>query len=105
MRPTLALGQYYHPEHIRCFHCNKPINPEMTGIVERKGKLFCRPDFNKLYLPKCRGCGRAVEKEAVSSADGKLKGKWHKHCFRCHVSYQLSHIKHGVCMYSSPLYV
>ncbi|KAJ8660994.1 hypothetical protein O0I10_003216 [Lichtheimia ornata] len=84
VRPTLALGQYYHPEHIRCFHCNKPINPEMTGIVERKGKLFCRPDFNKLYLPKCRGCGRAVEKEAVSSADGKLKGKWHKHCFRCH---------------------
>lgn len=86
VRPTRALGQFYHPEHIRCHHCNKPVDPEMTGLVERKGKIFCRPDFNMLYLPKCRGCGRAVEKEAVSSADGKLKGKWHKHCFRCHVS-------------------
>ncbi|KAI9322366.1 hypothetical protein BX666DRAFT_1894177 [Dichotomocladium elegans] len=84
VRPTRALGNYYHPEHIRCFHCNKPVDPDMTGLVERKGKIFCRPDFNKLYLPKCRGCGRAVEKEAVSSADGRLKGKWHKHCFRCH---------------------
>ncbi|KAI8139094.1 hypothetical protein BJV82DRAFT_628188 [Fennellomyces sp. T-0311] len=84
VRPTRALGRYYHPEHIRCHHCNKPVDPEMTGLVERKGKIFCRPDFNMLYLPKCRACGRAVEKEAVSAADGKLKGKWHKHCFRCH---------------------
>ncbi|KAI9490604.1 hypothetical protein BDB00DRAFT_768545, partial [Zychaea mexicana] len=84
VRPTRALGRYYHPEHIRCSHCNKPVDPKMTGLVERKGKIFCRPDFNLLYLPKCRACGRAVEKEAVSAADGKLKGKWHKHCFQCH---------------------
>ncbi|KAI8384243.1 uncharacterized protein BYT42DRAFT_561864 [Radiomyces spectabilis] len=83
IRPIRALGRYYHPEHIRCFHCRKTIDPDMTGLVERKGKFFCRPDFNLLYLPKCQACKRAVEKEAVSSKDGKLQGKWHKHCFRC----------------------
>jgi hypothetical protein len=26
-----------------------------------------------------------IEKQAVSSADGQLKGKYHKECFNCHV--------------------
>ncbi|OBZ86742.1 Leupaxin [Choanephora cucurbitarum] len=60
VRPTMALGHYFHPEHLRCHHCRKPVDPFMTGIREAK-----------------------VEKEAVVSRDGKLKGKWHKQCFRC----------------------
>lgn len=26
-----------------------------------------------------------IEKQAVSSSDGQLKGKYHKECFNCHV--------------------
>ncbi|KAI9320132.1 hypothetical protein BX666DRAFT_1919538 [Dichotomocladium elegans] len=88
VRPTRAFGKLYHPEHLRCFHCKKPVDPDMTGLVEHKNKIFCRPDFNTMYLPKCRGCGRAVEKEAVSSADGKLQGRWHKHCFNCYACHE-----------------
>lgn len=58
----------------------------MTGIKERKGKIYCQTDFNNLYLPKCQACHRAVEREAVLSLDGKLQGKWHKHCFKCQVN-------------------
>lgn len=37
-----------------------------------------------MYLPKCRKCNRPIEKQAVSSADGQLKGKYHRDCFNCH---------------------
>lgn len=83
-RPTKAFGHYYHPEHLTCTHCHKPVDEHTTGMVRHKRRIYCRPDFNRLYLPTCRGCGRAVERKAVSSLDGKMTGQWHQHCFRCH---------------------
>ncbi|CAO3619929.1 unnamed protein product [Cunninghamella blakesleeana] len=83
-RPTKAFNKIYHSEHLTCTHCSKPIDELTTGIVKHKKKLYCRKDFNQLYLPKCQGCHKAIEKEIVSSSDGKLKGKWHKHCFHCY---------------------
>lgn len=82
----MALGQYFHPEHLRCYHCHKTVDPITTGLKERKGKIYCQTDYNTLFLPKCQSCQRAVEKEAVISIDGKLKGNWHKYCFKCQVS-------------------
>ncbi|KZT39690.1 hypothetical protein SISSUDRAFT_1095551 [Sistotremastrum suecicum HHB10207 ss-3] len=32
---------------------------------------------------ECRRCGLPIEKGAVSSSDGQLKGKYHKDCFNC----------------------
>ena len=32
---------------------------------------------------KCRGCSQAITGKSVSSADGRLTGRWHKHCFTC----------------------
>ncbi|RUS31814.1 hypothetical protein BC938DRAFT_477015 [Jimgerdemannia flammicorona] len=78
-----ALGQYYHLGHLKCHECRNPIDPD-KGLVEHKGRVFCREDFANLYLPKCRGCGLPVEKEAVCALDGKLEGKWHRECFGCH---------------------
>ncbi|CAO0796032.1 unnamed protein product [Mucor circinelloides] len=83
VRPTIALNQYFHPEHLRCFHCHKTVDPITTGLKERKGKIYCQTDYNALFLPKCQSCQRAIEKEAVISIDGKLKGNWHKYCFKC----------------------
>ncbi|ORX45102.1 hypothetical protein DM01DRAFT_1175683 [Hesseltinella vesiculosa] len=87
-RPTKAFGVYFHLEHLKCCQCLRPVDEFANGIVRHKKRIYCRPHFNELYLPKCRGCGKAVEKESVSSSDGKLDGKFHKKCFRCHACQQ-----------------
>lgn len=33
---------------------------------------------------QCRRCNLPIEKQAVSSSDGQLKGKYHRDCFNCH---------------------
>ena len=89
-----ALGQYYHPGHVKCYHCYQPID-ERTGYKEHQGRLYCKNDFKALFLPSCRACGKPVERQAVSATDGKLQGKWHLDCFGCHVSlfgiYNINH--------------
>lgn len=52
-------------------------------FVERDGVVLCEQDWKKLYLPSCRKCNLPIEKSAVSSSDGQLKGKWHRACFTC----------------------
>ena len=32
----------------------------------------------------CRGCGEVIQGKSVSSADGRLTGRYHKQCFVCH---------------------
>ncbi|CAG8544058.1 10933_t:CDS:2, partial [Ambispora gerdemannii] len=85
--PMWALGRPWHPEHLLCAQCEKPIDPNI-GHVERKNKVYCPSDFADLFLPKCRSCGLPVEREAVSASDGKLEGKWHVNCFGCHTCHQ-----------------
>ncbi|KAI7853906.1 hypothetical protein BDC45DRAFT_441491 [Circinella umbellata] len=82
-----ALGQYYHPGHVKCYHCYQPID-ERTGYKEHQGRLYCKTDFKALFLPSCRACGKAVERQAVSATDGKLQGKWHLDCFGCHTCHR-----------------
>ncbi|KAF8940597.1 hypothetical protein BGZ47_007691 [Haplosporangium gracile] len=84
-----ALGQTWHDRHLQCSHCRKPIilpsnGNDQPGHVEKNGRVYCSADFADLFLPKCRGCNKPVEKEAVSAQDGKLKGKWHTACFGCY---------------------
>lgn len=84
-----ALGQTWHGHHLQCFHCRKPIvqpsnGSGQPGHVEKNGRVYCSADFADLFLPKCRGCNKPVEKEAISAQDGKLVGKWHTACFGCH---------------------
>ncbi|KAI9488594.1 hypothetical protein BDB00DRAFT_36549 [Zychaea mexicana] len=82
-----ALGQHYHPGHVKCYHCYQPID-ERTGYKEHQGRLYCRADFKALFLPSCRACGKPVERQAVSATDGKLQGKWHLECFGCHTCHR-----------------
>ncbi|KAI8381515.1 uncharacterized protein BYT42DRAFT_566804 [Radiomyces spectabilis] len=84
--PLKALGKVYHPGHLQCSHCLEPVLED--GFKEHRGRVYCRSDFKKLFLPKCRGCHLPVEKEAVSAMDGKLQGKWHLECFGCHTCRQ-----------------
>lgn len=80
--PVYALGQSWHEHHLSCYQCKKPIQ-QSVGHVEKNGRIYCPRDFGELFLPKCRGCGLPVEKEAVCAQDGKLEGKWHAACFGC----------------------
>ncbi|KAK1222095.1 hypothetical protein PQX77_015089 [Marasmius sp. AFHP31] len=45
--------------------------------------VLCEGCWKGMYLPKCRRCQLPIEKQAVSSSDGQLKGKYHKECFTC----------------------
>ncbi|KAF9311900.1 hypothetical protein BG003_006864 [Podila horticola] len=77
-----ALGKSWHEQHLSCDHCRKPIQAAV-GHIEKNGRVYCPEDYGALFLPKCRGCGQVVEKEAVCAQDGKLEGKWHAACFGC----------------------
>jgi len=85
--PMWALDKAWHPHHLLCTSCQKPIDPN-EGHVEKNGKVYCPRDYAENFLPKCRRCGLSVEKEAVSASDGKLQGKWHVECFNCHSCYK-----------------
>ncbi|KAG7092610.1 hypothetical protein E1B28_008953 [Marasmius oreades] len=73
-----------------CVGCEKRIedgrwvqvDDEHGKGKQRKGVL-CEGCWKGMYLPKCRRCQLPIEKHAISSSDGQLKGKYHKECFTC----------------------
>lgn len=65
-----------------CQKCGESVGGTKR-FVERDGVVLCEKDWKKLYLPACRRCNLPIEKSAVSSSDGQLKGKWHRACFTC----------------------
>jgi hypothetical protein len=65
-----------------CASCGDAVGGSRR-FVERDGVILCEADWKKLYLPPCRRCQLPIEKSAVSSSDGQLKGKWHRACFTC----------------------
>lgn len=65
-----------------CQNCGDVVGGQRR-FVERDGVVLCERDWKKLYLPSCRRCSQPIEKSAVSSSDGQLKGKWHRACFTC----------------------
>ncbi|PIL24239.1 hypothetical protein GSI_13992 [Ganoderma sinense ZZ0214-1] len=70
------------PRTRTCVRCVKPIEDGRWIQVEG-GSVLCDRCWKNMYLPKCRRCNKTIEKQAVSSSDGQLKGKWHRDCFSC----------------------
>ncbi|WWC60940.1 uncharacterized protein I303_103516 [Kwoniella dejecticola CBS 10117] len=66
-----------------CVKCGDSVGGSKR-FVERDGVVLCEKDWKKMYLPSCRRCNLPIEKSAVSSSDGQLKGKWHRECFTCY---------------------
>ncbi|WVW82917.1 hypothetical protein I302_104931 [Kwoniella bestiolae CBS 10118] len=66
-----------------CVKCGDSVGGSKR-FVERDGIVLCEKDWKKMYLPSCRRCNLPIEKSAVSSSDGQLKGKWHRECFTCY---------------------
>ncbi|KAG5645586.1 hypothetical protein DXG03_005724 [Asterophora parasitica] len=70
-----------------CLKCDKKIENGRWVQVDNGGVL-CEKCWKNLYLPKCRRCNLPIENQAVSSADGQLKGKYHRECFNCHTCHK-----------------
>ncbi|KAJ3995628.1 hypothetical protein F5050DRAFT_1573160 [Lentinula boryana] len=65
-----------------CVRCQGRIEDGRWISIEAPSVL-CESCWKNMYLPKCRRCNLPIEKQAVSSSDGQLKGKYHKDCFNC----------------------
>ncbi|KAK7054700.1 hypothetical protein VNI00_003163 [Paramarasmius palmivorus] len=70
-----------------CVRCEKRIE-DGRWIQVDSGSVLCERCWKTMYLPKCRRCNLPIEKHAVSSSDGQLKGKYHKDCFNCHTCHK-----------------
>lgn len=66
-----------------CVSCEEEIGDGKWIKTDGAGVL-CVKCWKNMYLPKCRRCNLTIEKAAVSSSDGQLKGKYHRECFNCH---------------------
>ncbi|EJW77774.1 hypothetical protein WUBG_11316 [Wuchereria bancrofti] len=73
----LALGQFYHVNHLCCNYCETRIcYIEESFIVDNK--VACTRCFYKLS-PKCYKCKRPLVNEYAVN-DGRL---YHLNCFKC----------------------
>ncbi|WWC89883.1 uncharacterized protein L201_004811 [Kwoniella dendrophila CBS 6074] len=66
-----------------CVKCGEIVGGSKRFVESEEGIVLCEKDWKKMYLPSCRRCNLPIEKSAVSSSDGQLKGKWHRKCFTC----------------------
>jgi hypothetical protein len=82
---ALASEQRRRKEKLQrlCSVCLCSLSKSKTPFVERDGRLLCAADYAELYLPKCRKCTKPVERQAVKSSDGALRGIFHRACFCC----------------------
>ncbi|KAI0797646.1 hypothetical protein C8Q75DRAFT_801579 [Abortiporus biennis] len=89
--PTLGRPDSRHGAGKRrakfCAKCDKKID-DGRWIAMEGGSVLCDKCWKNMYLPKCRRCNLTIEKAAVSSSDGQLKGKYHKECFSCHTCHK-----------------
>lgn len=84
-----ASGLDKHRETVfTCMRCSKEIEDNRWIQVENGKGVLCGRCWKNMYLPKCRRCNLPIEKQAVSSSDGQLKGKYHRDCFNCHTCHK-----------------
>ena len=68
------------PQSDNLHHSPAPLAPPLAP-PSRSGAAAPRPrTANK---GNCRGCGELIKGKSVSSADGRLTGRYHKQCFVC----------------------
>lgn len=63
----------------------------VPGFMEKDGKAYCTEDFERLFSPRCAGCGQPVRQNYLSAANGT----WHPECFVCAVSLLTSDHTHA----------
>ena len=79
--PTLVGGTY----RTRDFQAPDPTpkSPLREKAPSEYAQQISRPTTAGGQKKRCRGCGQAIVGKSVSSADGRLTGRYHKACFVC----------------------
>ncbi|KAJ1562653.1 hypothetical protein HK096_006158 [Nowakowskiella sp. JEL0078] len=83
-QPISALGKPWHPEHLVCSLCSKPIQ---GNVFEHKGVVYCASDFTNLVAPTCRACHNPVQGETICA----MGNTYHRACFvctKCHKNFE-----------------
>eukprot|EP00736_Rhodelphis_marinus_P010113 Rmarinus@m.20588 len=76
-RVSVAFGQTYHEDCVRCATCHNHIS---EGICQdASGSLFCDACYQ---VPACAGCAEPITTDDALSAMGAA---WHCGCFKCFV--------------------
>jgi hypothetical protein len=84
------------------FPPESPIDPAIhAGVVSpipsrNPARSQAPPDLDRRPIPRrratskgdCKGCGKPITGKSVSSADGRLTGRYHKECFVCNTCSQ-----------------
>ena len=71
------MGKTFHAEHFVCVECGRGFGPD--GYHEKDGQPYCKPDFFRLFAPKCRGCNKPVFAKFLTA----MNAAWHPECFAC----------------------
>ncbi|KAJ1960671.1 hypothetical protein H4R35_007525 [Dimargaris xerosporica] len=80
-----ALDRFWHPHHLACSVCHtSAVTGNPFDFVDHQGRIFCRDDYTRLFLPKCQRCTQPVDGDALFA----LNAKWHPECFNCDVCHE-----------------
>ncbi|KAJ1656182.1 hypothetical protein IWQ61_004207 [Dispira simplex] len=80
-----ALNRHWHPEHLMCVVCKMPAPADKPrDLLEHQGRVYCREDYTRLYIPHCQGCTKPIFGNALFA----LNSKWHSECFNCQVCHR-----------------
>lgn len=80
MDPAIQSGRFSPPK--------SRMPPPLTRPVTRNNTQDKLPQRPTTAKGNCKGCGEAIKGKSVSSADGRLTGRYHKQCFVCATCYE-----------------
>ncbi|KAF8461885.1 hypothetical protein BDZ91DRAFT_797655 [Kalaharituber pfeilii] len=98
-RIVSALGNRFHPDCFRCYHCNEKLEhvgffpepeknknarAEAVGCMphELDKRFYCHLDFHELFSPRCKNCQTPIEGEVVVAC-GETWHVGHFFCAEC----------------------
>ncbi len=80
-----ALKKTWHPEHLVCAHCEKPLDGK--PFFEQDGKAYCEEDFHALFGRHCAVCGVSMQGTCLTNVWGDSFCEHHEgqipECFSC----------------------
>jgi hypothetical protein len=80
--PSVEGGTFSFRPNEKALPPRSPLRTK-TPITDPIAEPISRPATASGQKRRCRGCGQGITGKSVSSADGRLTGRYHKACFVC----------------------
>nr|CAD2144956.1 unnamed protein product [Meloidogyne enterolobii] len=71
----------FHIGCIKCSECGIPLDERSGSAFLRDGKIFCREDYNRLFIQHCQRCGIPCQRNDMVMRARQLI--FHINCFTC----------------------